>query len=375
MRIALIRSRYNPFGGAERFIENALGALAGQGTQLTVVTRKWPEGASANVGKLIVDPFYVGSWWRDAGFARAVCAQLGQKRFDLVQSHERLACCDVYRAGDGVHAEWLTQRSRVIGGAKRLGVRLNPHHRFVLRAERELFTSPRLKAVICNSRMVKDEIARHFGTAGEKLRVIYNAVDCDKFNPSNRAQHRAATRGTIGCPEDSPLFLFVGSGFERKGLGAFLQALALLPQHCRGVVVGADKKLARYRATVRHLGLGDRLNFTGGVNDVRPYYAAADAFVLPTLYDPLPNAALEAMACGLPTITSTKCGAAELIENGKQGFVCDALDVARIAESMRSCLSNLESMGDAARVAVLPYSPARMAAEYIALYRELLGAK
>jgi UDP-glucose:(heptosyl)LPS alpha-1,3-glucosyltransferase len=90
MRIALIRSRYNPFGGAERFIENALGALAGQGTQLTVVTRKWPEGASANVGKLIVDPFYVGSWWRDAGFARAVCAQLGQQRFDLVQSHERL---------------------------------------------------------------------------------------------------------------------------------------------------------------------------------------------------------------------------------------------------------------------------------------------
>jgi UDP-glucose:(heptosyl)LPS alpha-1,3-glucosyltransferase len=57
MRLALIRSRYNPFGGAERFIENALGALAGQGAELTVVTRKWPDRANANIRKLIVDPF------------------------------------------------------------------------------------------------------------------------------------------------------------------------------------------------------------------------------------------------------------------------------------------------------------------------------
>jgi UDP-glucose:(heptosyl)LPS alpha-1,3-glucosyltransferase len=375
MRLALIRSRYNPFGGAERFIENAVTALAGQGAELTVVTRKWPERANTKIGKLIVDPFYIGSWWRDAGFARAVCAKLEGQRFDLVQSHERLACCDVYRAGDGVHAEWLAQRSRVTSTHKQLGVRLNPHHRFVLRAERDMFKSPRLKAVICNSRMVKDEIVRHFGTQSEKLRVIYNAVDGEKFNPALRDEHRDATRDAVGCPRQAPLFLFVGSGFERKGLYAFLKALSALPSDCRGVVVGSDKKLAVYREVATGLGLGGRLHFTGGVNDVRPYYAAADVFVLPTLYDPLPNAALEAMACGLPAVVSTKCGAAELIENGRQGYVRDALDVSGIADGMQGCLANLAPMGEAARAAVLPHTPERMAGEYLTLYRELLSAK
>lgn len=375
MRLALIRSRYNPFGGAERFIENAVNALADQGAELTVVTRKWPAGAKTNVGKLIVDPFYIGSWWRDAGFARAVCAELEKQRFDLVQSHERLSCCDVYRAGDGVHAEWLAQRRRVMSAHKQLGVRLNPHHRFVLRAERNMFTSPRLKAVICNSRMVKDEIVRHFGTDEAKLRVIYNAVDSEKFNPALKSQHRDVTRDAIGCPRQAPLFVFVGSGFERKGLYVFLKALAMLPGDCRGLVVGSDKKLAVYREVAAGLGLNDRLHFTGGVNDVRPYYAAADVFVLPTLYDPLPNAALEAMACGLPAVTSSKCGAAELIENGRQGYVRDALDVPHIAEAMQNCLAHLAPMSEAARAAVLPYTPERMAVEYLTLYRELLSAK
>lgn len=375
MRLALIRSRYNPFGGAERFIENAVGALADQGAELTVVTRRWPAGANANLRNLIVDPFYVGSWWRDAGFARAVCSALTKQDFDLVQSHERIACCDIYRAGDGVHAEWLAQRGRVLSGTKQLGVRWNPHHRFLLRAERELFTAPRLKAVICNSRMVRDEILRHFGTAEAKLRVIYNAVDSAKFSPALQEEHRFPTRLSIRCSRKAPLFLYVGSGFERKGLVAFLLALAELPRECRGVVVGADKRLATFQAFADQLGLTDRLYFTGGVNDVRPYYAAADVFVLPTLYDPLPNAALEAMACGLPVVTSTKCGAAELIENGKQGVVCDALDTPAIARAMQICLAQRQEMGAAARAAVLPYTPDRMAGEYVALYRELLAAK
>ena len=223
--------------------------------------------------------------------------------------------------------------------------------------------------------MVKDEIASRFGTPDEKLRVIYNAVDTVKFSPDLRGVHRSTVRQSIGCPADVPLLLFVGSGFERKGLAAFLSALATLPRECHGVVVGADKKLTAYRSFAEQNGLSGRVHFTGGVNDVRPYYAAADTFVLPTLYDPFPNAVLEAMACGLPVVTSTKCGAAEFIENGKQGFVCDALDRAGIAQAMQACLDGRPEMGAAARTAVLPYTPGRMAAEYVALYRALLAAK
>lgn len=373
LKVALIRSRYNPFGGAERFIENALGALTEADVELTVITRKWPDNAGANIRKRVINPFHIGSWWRDAGFAKAVCAALAKEKFDLVQSHERIACCDVYRAGDGVHAEWLAQRKRVTSLGKQLSVKLNPHHRFLLNAERELFTSPRLNAVICNSDMVKGEIQRHFGTEPAKLRVIRNAVDANKFHPGLQEEFRKPTRKTANIRKAAPTYLFVGSGFERKGLVAFLIGLAELPDNARGIVVGADKRLVAFQAYADQLGLTDRVFFTGGVEDVRPWYAAADVFVLPTLYDPLPNAVLEAMACGLPVITSPTCGAAELIEEGKEGFVRDALDGPAIAEAMQRAYDNREAMGLAARERVLPLTPQRMAADYVALYRELLG--
>ena len=117
----------------------------------------------------------------------------GASTLDLVQSHERLACCDLFRAGDGVHAAWLDERRRHLGPLRRLGVRVNPHHRYRLRMERRMFESARLRAVICNSRMVKEDIRARFGVPAERLHVIYNAVATDVFSPELRS-HRARVR-------------------------------------------------------------------------------------------------------------------------------------------------------------------------------------
>ena len=161
LKIAVIRQRYTAFGGAERFVANAMLAMQSQGAQLTIVTRQWQPQSGIDV--LTINPFYLGSVWRDWGFARAVCVELRKKSFDLVQSHERIACCDVFRAGDGVHREWLAQRRRIQGAMGRLGVVLNPYHHYIKAAENRLFCSPRLKAVICISKMVREEIREHFG--------------------------------------------------------------------------------------------------------------------------------------------------------------------------------------------------------------------
>src|SRR4051812_2203880 len=97
MRIAVIRQRYNPFGGAERFVERATSALARRGVSKTVIAREWSGGErDAGVGLVRIDPPHVGRLTRDYTFARAVCRYLESESFDLVQSHERLACCDVY---------------------------------------------------------------------------------------------------------------------------------------------------------------------------------------------------------------------------------------------------------------------------------------
>lgn len=373
MQIALIRQRYTAFGGAERFVANALEALKSQGAQLTLVTRRWQ--GQAGLDAIVCDPFYLGSLWRDWGFARAVCRELARRDFDLVQSHERIPCCDVYRAGDGVHGQWLAERCRALPAPQRLGLRLNPYHRYVLAAEKKLFASPRLKAVICNSRMVEEEIRRHFGVAEEKLHVIYSGVDTAAFHPELRTRHRRAVRERHGIPNDAPVFLHVGSGFERKGIARLLAALARLPDAAHALIVGKDKHLKRFQRLADHLGLAGRVLFTGGLTDVKPCYGAADVFCLPSLYDPFPNAVLEAMASGLPVVTSTKCGAAELIEPGNNGFVCDALDVTALAEAMRRAAERSTEMGIAARRRVEPLTLAAMSARLVELYQQLRGAR
>lgn len=369
--IALIRSRYAQDGGAERFVARALEVLKTQNVQLTLVTREWSGGAGFEV--MACNPFYVGRLWRDWSFARCVCRRLSEKKFDLVQSHERIACCDLYRAGDGVHREWLQQRARTLGWAGKLGSALNPYHHYVKAAEKALFTSPRLKAVICNSRMVRDEIKHYFGTADEKLHVIYSGVDTKAYHPDLK-KHRSAIRAQYGIPPEATLFLFVGSGFVRKGVPVLLEAMSGLPGNACLLVVGRDKKMSRFRGRANALGLSRRVFFAGAQADVKPYYGAADALVLPTLYDPFPNVALEAMAAGLPLVTSTKCGAAELIENGKNGFVCDALDRAEVQAAMKSLLSADKQtvLGRAARQTVEAFSLDNMADELVKLYKALL---
>ena len=369
-RVALVRSRYDPAGGAERFVQNAVRALRSQGASLTVVTRRWPDHDGSAI---VIDPFHVGSLWRDWGFARAACAELARRRFDLVQSHERIACCDVYRAGDGVHAQWLEERARVQGALARLATRASPHHHYVLAAERALFASARLKAVICNSEMVRAEIAARFATPADKLVLIRNAVDSAAFHPGLRREMGAAVRQQLNIPADAKVALHVGSGFERKGVAALLDAAAQARTKPWVVVVGRDKRAARYASRARRLGIHARVRFAGAVSDVRPYYAAADCFVLASLYDPQPNAALEAMACALPIVTTPKCGVAELLREGESGHVRDALDVAGIAAAIDALEGGVAlRVGAAARDTVAPYTPASMADRYLELYRRLL---
>jgi UDP-glucose:(heptosyl)LPS alpha-1,3-glucosyltransferase len=105
---------------------------------------------------------------------------------------------------------------------------------------------------------------------------------------------------------------------------------------------------------------------------VRPWYGAADAFVLPTLYDPFPNAALEAMACGLPVIVTFQCGAAELIDEGANGMTCDALDAAALAGFLGRLDPALAlDMGVRARETAARFGLDAMAKKLVALYRDL----
>jgi len=375
VRLAIIRQRYTPYGGAERFVEAALEALLERGIAISLYTRGWPETRLQLIEPILCNPLYIGRLWRDWSFARAVCRSIAKKPPELVQSHERLLCCDVYRAGDGVHAVWLEERLRGESVFVRRLVEWSPYHRYVLDMERRLFSSPALRAVICNSKMVRDEIRDRFGLPEERLHVIYNAVDTATFSPQLK-EHGAAVRAKLGVPEGATVFLLVGSGYERKGVATAISALARLPGNAYLFVAGRDKSRSSYKRLAHRLGIAHRVALLGAHEDVRPFYGAADVFVLPTLYDPCPNAALEAMACGLPIITSTKCGAAELVLEHEAGFVCPSRDIDSLAWHMTTLTDPAKraALGLRAREAVLPLTPEGMTLQLVLLYRDLLSA-
>jgi UDP-glucose:(heptosyl)LPS alpha-1,3-glucosyltransferase len=362
LRVAIVRQRYNPYGGAERFIERVLPALERAGIEPTLIARS-AEGWGAR-RCVAVDPFHLGRLWRDASFARAARRAWEIGDFDLVQSHERVAGCDIYRAADGVHAEWLE-----ISGATR-----HPYHRYVCAAERRMFAHPALRAVICNSKMVRGEIERRFGVPPRKLHLIPGGVDLDFFHPRHRAALRAAARAELGAGETEFVFLFVGSGFWRKGLDAAIAALARCADGRFSLAVaGEDRQAARFARQARDAGLAGRLRLLGGRADVRPLYAAADCFILPTRYDPLPGAALEALAMGLPAIVGRRSGAAELVRHGASGWICDPADVGALAQSMQEAghAAGRTGTADAARDAVKDHGIDDMTRKIVELYAAL----
>jgi UDP-glucose:(heptosyl)LPS alpha-1,3-glucosyltransferase len=375
MRLGIIRQRYTPYGGAERFVEAALEALLERSIAITLYTRSWPQTRLQLIEPVLCNPPYIGRLWRDRGFAGAVCAKIARHPPELVQSHERLLCCDVYRAGDGVHQVYLEERLRIETPFMRRLIEWSPYHRYVLDMERQLFTSPALRAVICNSKMVREEIRERFGFAEGRLHVVYNAVDSEDFSPRLK-EHRKLVRETLRVPETATVFLLVGSGYARKGVERAMNALARVPGSPYLFVVGRDKARGSYRRIAHELGVAERVAWLGPQEDPRPFFGAADAFVLPTYYDPCPNAALEAMACGLPVVTSTKSGAAELVLEHDAGFVCPASDIDSLAWHMTT-LTDAQAratLGARAREAVLPLTPAAMTLQLVLLYRDLLAA-
>ena len=323
-----------------------------------------------------MNPPYLGRLWRDRSFAHAIRDIVSKSATTLVQSHERIDCCDVYRAGDGLHSVWLDERLADSTSLERLRVRASPYHRYVLDAERRLFESARLKVVICISQMVQNDIRERFGLAVERLPIIYNAIDPEEFGPQLSVT-RAATRASLNIDESRVVFLLIGSGYERKGAGRAIEALAGVPEQAHLVIVGHDREPARYRRLAERLGVAKRVTFTGPQADPRPFYGAADVFVLPTLYDPLSNAVLEAMACGLPVITSNRCGAGELVTAHHAGFVCGARDIAGLGDAMRALLMPAARTCAAAN-AICEFSkltPAAMTAQLLDVYQQLLDGR
>ena len=234
---------------------------------------------------------------------------------------ERVPGCDVFRAGDGVHAAWLQRRDGFDPLWKRLTRWTNRKHSQILRLEREVFDPANTKAVIANSKMVRDEILARFSFPSDRVHVIYNGITSISSSPT-----RAEARRVWDIDEKTFCPLFLGTGWERKGLSTAIRAADCLEDTT--LLVAGRGVADRYRGT--------NVRFLGPVKDIASLFAASDILVLPTWYDPFSNACLEALAAGLPVITTDANGFSEIIERGVHGDITASGDVHAIAELLDS---------------------------------------
>ncbi len=373
--LAIIRSGYRPDGGAERIIARMLEGLKQYYMMdVSLITKKW-QASEKDDFKVISCP--KRGWFRQSkflNFNRDVIEILKQNKFDLVQSHERIPGCQIYRAGDGVHKQWLDIRKQNASVLQRFIWDKSPYHKAVLNAEKDMFSHPGLQKVICNSTQIKLDILKHYPDTPEgKLVVIYNGIDTKKAFPFIDAEEQQKARQRLQLGGQDKLLLYVGSGFQRKGLKTALEALALTSEW-KLVVVGKDKKMRYYQRLSKQLNLEGRVIFAGMQPQVQSYYAACDLLVHPALYDPAPNVVLEAMASGRGVIISQHCGNHDLVNAGVNGYICEPGNANSLATLLESCKDSqqLRLLGSQARETAEQYPVSRMINELIELYQSVL---
>jgi UDP-glucose:(heptosyl)LPS alpha-1,3-glucosyltransferase len=301
---------------------------------------------------------------------RQLCFALAARRatgagYDIVQSHERCLGQDVYRAGEGCHKAYLASMGR-----GRLQV--NPQHRLLLWLEKRIFTLRAARHIVAISTRGKAEIERLYGTPADKVTVVYNGVDLARFHPDNRKRWRDETREALGIPKESWLVAFVGSGFERKGLGPLIEAVAQQSTGDTRLLVAGKGRTEAYRQLTARLGLDGAVTWTGPRPDIERLYAAADVVALPARYEPFGNVHLEALASGVPVLTSSRTGGAEVVRDGVTGAVTASLEPEAIARGLRGIRDmDATKAGQAARAAAEPFTYAAQVERLERIYRLL----
>jgi len=316
MKIGLVRRGYSGSGGAERYLLRFADALREAGHEAVLFgSPKWPAGVWKG------DAIRVeGNGPRE--FADGLRKARPREHCDLVFSLERVWECDACRAGDGAHRAWLERRRAFEPGWKGWFRATQRKHREILELEKALFDPRAERLIIANSRMVAGEITRYFQVPEERVRVIYNGLPPSSFK-TQPSSFRSESRARLGLAEGECAVLFAGSGWERKGLRFAIEGVNRTSNAVL-LVAGAGK---------RHgLPASARTRFLGEVRETRALMEAADVFLLPTIYDPFSNASLEAMAAGLPVITTSANGFAEIMRPEEDGEVLRSpADIGEIA--------------------------------------------
>jgi len=354
MKVAIIRSECSfRKGGAERYAANLCRSLAEMGHQVWVLAEKFDPAIHPDLIHIPIEVDRSTSWTRNRSFNENSQRALAGLEVDAVLALSRSFPSDAFRVSDPLHRYWM--KIRYPGKLHRFLQGLNPRHRAILELENAILDPANTRMIITNSRLSKTIIREYYDYPADRIHVVYNGVDLEKFRPDDqRADSTQEVR-----------LLFVGQDFQRKGLAPLIEALALLKERSRACtlkVIGRDNP-APYKRLAERLGVADLITFEGPSKEIQKAYQQADLFVFPTFYDPFANVCLEALACGLPALTTTTNGSSEVITDGIDGYVISGEPLPR-ADSIAAKVSafcglpagHRDTMRAAARETAISYT-------------------
>ena len=327
-------------GGAERYLVDLCTRMVDNDFEVHIYAEHWDE-ENPKIYYHYVKTIPFPKSLRLLSFAIRATKEMENGNYDITLGVGNTLRADILQPHGGVHWAWFWRSLRaydnpILWTIKFLGRILSPKQWISGWIEDTPYKKKKFSKVIAISDMVKQDIIRWYGIHEDRIVVIYNGVDIERFHPRNR-QYREEIRKRYGIG-DELVILFVSNNFRMKGLGYLIKALSKIKKEdhppFKLLVLGRDHKNP-YLRLVTHLRVSEEVIFVGSTNEPEKYYGAADLLVHPTFYDACSLTVLEALASGLPVITTLSNGASGILTNGQEGFVIkDPQDIKILCEKI-----------------------------------------
>jgi len=313
-------------GGAERYLVDLCNRMASEDFEVHLYAEHWDEeNRGIRFHQVRTIPFPKSL--RLLSFAVRATQAIVKDNYDITLGVGNTLRADIIQPHGGVHWAWFWRSLRAYENplfwtVKFLGRVLSLKQWLSGWIEDASYRKRNHSSIIAISDMVKHDMVQWYKIPEDRVMVIYNGVDLEHFHPRN-GQYREEIRKRHGAGEEIVL-LFVSNNFRMKGLVILMEVLTDLKEEgappFKLLIVGRDRT-SSYLRLAKKLGMLEEVIFAGSTGEIEKYYGAADLLVHPSFYDACSLTLFEALASGLPVVTTASNGASGIITQGTEGFV------------------------------------------------------